>query len=45
MAQYDRMAVLNAIYDTGIIPVFYNQDPETTIHIVEACAPRGCSLR
>ena len=38
MAQYDRMAVLNAIYDTGIVPVFYNADPETTIHIVEACA-------
>ena len=41
MAQYDRMAVLNAIYDTGIVPVFYNQDPETTIHIVEACARGG----
>ena len=41
MAQYDRMAVLNAIYDTGIVPVFYNQDPETTINIVEACARGG----
>jgi len=41
MAQYDRMAVLNAIYDTGIVPVFYNKDPETTINIVEACAKGG----
>ena len=41
MAQYDRMAVLNAIYDTGIVPVFYNEDPETTIRIVEACARGG----
>ncbi len=41
MAQYDRMAVLNAIYDTGIVPVFYHKDPETTIHIVEACARGG----
>mgnify|MGYP001158063462 FL=1 len=41
MAQYDRMAVLNAIFDSGIVPVFYNKDPETTIHIVEACAKGG----
>lgn len=41
MAQYDRMAVLNAIYDAGIVPVFYNKDPETTIRIVESCARGG----
>ena len=41
MAQYDRMAVLNAIFDAGIVPVFYNKDPETTIRIVEACAQGG----
>lgn len=41
MAQHDRMAVLNAIFNTGIVPVFYNKDPETTIHIVEACAAGG----
>ena len=44
MAQYDRMAVLNAIFDSGIVPVFYNKDPETTIHIVEACAKAGARL-
>ena len=41
MAQYDRMAVLNAIFDAGIVPVFYNKDAETTIRIVEACARGG----
>jgi 2-dehydro-3-deoxyphosphogluconate aldolase/(4S)-4-hydroxy-2-oxoglutarate aldolase len=41
MAQYDRMAVLNAIFNAGIVPVFYNKDPETTIRIVEACARGG----
>ena len=41
MVQHDRMAVLNAIFDTGIVPVFYNKDPETTINIVEACAKGG----
>lgn len=41
MAQYDRMAVLNAIFDSGIVPVFYHKDPETTIAIIEACAAGG----
>mgnify|MGYP005653617937 CR=1 FL=1 len=41
MAQHDRMTVLNAIFATGIVPVFYNKDPETTINIVEACAAGG----
>ena len=41
MAQYDRMAVLNAIFNAGIVPVFYNKDPEATIRIVEACAQGG----
>ncbi|MBT4504683.1 MAG: bifunctional 4-hydroxy-2-oxoglutarate aldolase/2-dehydro-3-deoxy-phosphogluconate aldolase, partial [Gemmatimonadetes bacterium] len=41
MAQYDRMAVLNAIYDVGIVPVFYNKDVETTINVIEACLKGG----
>lgn len=44
MAQYDRMAVLNAIYDVGLVPVFYNKDVETTINIVEACAKGGAKV-
>lgn len=44
MAQYDRMTVLNAIYDIGIVPVFYHKDPETTINIVEACAKGGARV-
>ena len=41
MAKYDRMTVLNAIFDTGIVPVFYNKDTETTIEIIKACAAGG----
>ena len=41
MAQYDRMAVLNAIFDIGLVPVFYHKDAGTTISIVEACAAGG----
>lgn len=41
MAQYDRMAVLNTIFDIGLVPVFYHKDAGTTISIVEACAAGG----
>lgn len=41
MAQYDRMTVLNAILETGVVPVFYHKDVDTTIAIVEACARGG----
>jgi 2-dehydro-3-deoxyphosphogluconate aldolase / (4S)-4-hydroxy-2-oxoglutarate aldolase len=44
MAQYDRMAVLNAIYDIGIVPVFYHKDPETALAIIKACARGGARV-
>ncbi len=44
MAKYDRMAVLNAMFDTGVVPVFYHKDAETTINIVKACAAGGARV-
>ena len=44
MAKYDRMAVLNAIFDTGVIPVFYHKDAGTTINIIKACAAGGARV-
>lgn len=41
MAQHDRMAVLNAIFATGVVPVFYHKDLQTTIGVIEACAAGG----
>ncbi len=41
MAQFDRLTVLNAMVDTGLIPVFYNRDAQTTIAIAEACVAGG----
>lgn len=41
MAQFSRMTVLNAIYDTGIVPVFYHGDLEVAKEIVRACAAGG----
>ena len=41
MAQHDRMTVLNAILDIGVVPVFYHKDPKTTISVIEACCEGG----
>ncbi|MDP1631628.1 MAG: bifunctional 4-hydroxy-2-oxoglutarate aldolase/2-dehydro-3-deoxy-phosphogluconate aldolase, partial [Caulobacter sp.] len=38
---YDRMAVLAAMIDQGVIPVFYHPDPEVCIPVIEACARGG----
>ena len=44
MAQYDRMTVLNAILEIGVVPVFYHKDAETAISIMEACARGGARV-
>jgi len=41
MARYDRMTVLNAMYDIGLVPVFYHADVKTVIGVIEACAAGG----
>lgn len=41
MAKYDRMNVLNSIVEVGVVPVFYNKDPQTAIDIIKACAEGG----
>ena len=41
MARYDRMTVLGAMGDIGLVPVFYNKDPQTAIDIIRACADGG----
>ena len=44
MAQHDRMTVLNAMYDIGLVPVFYHRDLETTLAIIRACAEGGARV-
>lgn len=41
MAKYDRMTVLNAIAGIGMVPVFYNKDPQIAIDVIKACADGG----
>ena len=44
MARFLRLDVLNAMVETGLIPVFYHPDLEVTKKVVEACAAGGCRL-
>ena len=44
MARYDRMTVLNAMYDIGLVPVFYHADVNTAIGVIEACAGGGARV-
>ncbi len=44
MAHYSRLEVLNIIIDTGLVPIFYNQDVEVARKIVAACVAGGARV-
>ncbi len=44
MARFARMEVLSAMYEIGLVPVFYHQDVETAKNIVKACVDGGARL-
>ncbi len=44
MARFDRMTVLNAMFATGLVPVFYHADVEVAKKIVTACAEGGARV-
>lgn len=44
MARFSRLTVLQAMLDTGLVPVFYHKDVETAKSIVRACARGGARL-
>jgi len=39
----DRMAVLTAMMEQGVVPVFYHPDIEVCIKVILACADGGPS--
>lgn len=41
MAKYDKIQVLNAIKETGIVPVFYNGNLEISKNVLKACYEGG----
>jgi 2-dehydro-3-deoxyphosphogluconate aldolase/(4S)-4-hydroxy-2-oxoglutarate aldolase len=44
MASYRRLQVLNAIVDSGLIPIFYHGDPAVAAKIVDASAAGGAKV-
>ena len=44
MARFDRLTVLNAVFEAGLVPVFYNADLEVARKIVAACAEGGAKV-
>ncbi|MCR4571779.1 MAG: bifunctional 4-hydroxy-2-oxoglutarate aldolase/2-dehydro-3-deoxy-phosphogluconate aldolase [Bacteroidales bacterium] len=41
MAKYDKIQVLTAMAETGIVPVFYNADLEISKNVLKACYEGG----
>ena len=41
MARFDKMAVLDKIGSTGMVPVFYHEDAEVAKKVVKACYDGG----
>jgi len=44
MARFDRLTVLYAVVQTGLVPVFYHSDVEVAKQIVAACAKGGARV-
>ena len=44
MAKYDKLQVLAAMKETGIVPVFYNSCPEVSKKVLKACYEGGIRL-
>ncbi len=44
MARFSRMHVLNTILDLGMVVIFNNPDPDTSIRIAEACYRGGAKV-
>ena len=43
MSKFDKIAVLNKIGSTGMVPVFYHKDAEVAKKVVKACYDGGSS--
>src|SRR5512145_3472513 len=38
MARFMRLEVINTLLDTGLVPLFYNADVETSVELASACS-------
>jgi 2-dehydro-3-deoxyphosphogluconate aldolase/(4S)-4-hydroxy-2-oxoglutarate aldolase len=44
MARFMRLEVVNTLLETGLVPLFYNADVETSIELASACARGGAKV-
>src|SRR2546426_9619584 len=44
MARFRRMEVLEAMYGTGLVPIFYDPDLEVGLKVAEACVEGGSRI-
>ena len=44
MARFSRLQVLNAIVETGLVPVFYSPDVKVAMKVAKAVSEGGCHL-
>jgi 2-dehydro-3-deoxyphosphogluconate aldolase/(4S)-4-hydroxy-2-oxoglutarate aldolase len=44
MARFSRLEVLNTMFDTGLVPVFYHGDVAVAKKVVKACADGGAKV-
>jgi 2-dehydro-3-deoxyphosphogluconate aldolase/(4S)-4-hydroxy-2-oxoglutarate aldolase len=44
MSRHTRMQTLQAMYETGVVPVFYHPDAEVVIRVARACVLGGVRL-
>ena len=44
MAKFSRLHTLQAVLDTGLVPIFYNNDPEVALDVARAVARGGSQI-
>ena len=44
MARYNKIQVISTALETGLVPVFYNEDLETSKAVLKACYDGGISM-
>lgn len=44
MARFSRMTVLNTMYETGLVPIFYHGDLNAAKEVIKACVAAGARI-
>lgn len=41
MSQFSRLKVITTMIETGVVPVFYNPEPDVVVNVIQACLDGG----